>query len=37
MEIEVHTRQRNYPIILEHGVLARAKEVIGECGLRNRL
>ena len=32
MEIEVHTRQRNYPIILEHGVLARAKEVIGECG-----
>ncbi len=32
MKIEVHTRQRNYPIILEHGILSRAKEVIGECG-----
>ncbi len=32
MRIDVHTNQRNYPIILEHGVLNKAKEVIRECG-----
>lgn len=32
MRMEVHTKQRNYPILMERGILAHAGERTGECG-----